>query len=202
MSKTIKQGTGRMSASTAVERAEALGTRETKWVRTDDLSRHPESQIRAESDPRLVAEYAEAMLEGAEFPPVVIFQDAVGKYLADGHHRVDAAALAALKDPRRKAEVLAEIRPGTFEDAVRWAMRANYQHGKRMADADYKRAIEMAIELGFLQSVHAKDVVPEVVELTRCSVRTAQVHTVGMLSDVAADAGGEAEDANAGRRWR
>jgi hypothetical protein len=25
---------------------------------------------------------------------------------------------------------------------------------------------------------------------------------VGMLSDVAADAGGEAEDANAGRRWR
>jgi hypothetical protein len=92
--------------------------------------------------------------------------------------RVDAAALAALKDPRRKAEVLAEIRPGTFKDAVRWAMRANYQHSKRMADADYKRVNEMAIELEFLRSVHAKDVVPEVVELTGCSVRTAQVNTV------------------------
>jgi ParB-like chromosome segregation protein Spo0J len=148
-------------------------------VRTDDLSRHPESQSRAESDPRLVAEYAEAMLEGAEFPPVVIFQDAEGgKYLADGHHRVDAAARAALKDPRRRAEVLAEVRPGNFEDAVRWAMRANCQHGKRMADADYKRSIETAIELGFLHSVHGKDVVPEVVELTKCSVRTAQIHTV------------------------
>jgi hypothetical protein len=42
------------------------------------------------------------MLEGAKFPPVVIFQDADGgKYLGDDHHRVDAAALAALKDPRR-----------------------------------------------------------------------------------------------------
>ena len=43
-------------------------------VRTDDLSRHPESQIRGETDARLVAEYAEAMLEGAIFPPVVIYQ--------------------------------------------------------------------------------------------------------------------------------
>jgi hypothetical protein len=117
------------------------------WVRTDDLSRHPESQIRAERDARLVAEYAEAMLEGAQFPPVVIFQDPDGwKYLADGHNRVDAAALAALKDPRRNAEVLADVKPGTFEDALRWAMRANRLHGKRMTDADHKRAIEMAID--------------------------------------------------------
>ena len=51
------------------------------------------------------------MLEGAIFPPIVIFQDKNGwKHLADGHHRVDATALAALKDNRRKAEVLAEIR--------------------------------------------------------------------------------------------
>jgi hypothetical protein len=55
-------------------------------------------------------------LEGAQLPPVVIFEDTDGwKYLADDHHRVDAAVLAALKDPRRKAEVLAEIRPNRHD---------------------------------------------------------------------------------------
>jgi hypothetical protein len=63
------------------------------------------------------------MLEGAQFPPVVIFEDTDGwKYWADDHHRVDAAALAALKDPRRKAEVLAEIRPnGHDPEAFIWS---------------------------------------------------------------------------------
>jgi hypothetical protein len=148
------------------------------WVRTDDLSRNPESQIRIESDTSLVLEYAEAMLEGAEFPPVIIFQDADDwKYLADGHHRVDAAALAALKDPRRKAEVLAEIRPGGFVDALRYAMGANTRHGKRLTEADYRRAIGLAITHKMLTSQHAKDVVPEIVALVGCSVRTAQHHS-------------------------
>jgi DNA-binding NarL/FixJ family response regulator len=56
-------------------------------------------------------------------------------------------------------------------------MRANYLHGKRMAEADYKRAIAMAIEHKLLRSEHAKDVVPEVVALVGCSVRTAQLNT-------------------------
>jgi hypothetical protein len=148
---------------------------ETVWVRTDDLSRHAESQIRAKADPQLVAEYAEAMLEGAEFPPVIIFQDTDGyRHLADGHHRVDAAALAALKDTRRSAEVLAEIRPGTLDDALRYAMRANVQHGKRMSDADYARAIGIALDRDMIQATNAKDVVPELVALIGCSIRRAQ----------------------------
>jgi DNA-binding NarL/FixJ family response regulator len=153
---------------------------ETVWVRTDDLSRHAESQIRAKADPQLVAEYAEAMLEGAEFPPVIIFQDADGyRHLADGHHRVDAAALAALKDTRRSAEVLAEIRPGTLDDALRYAMRANVQHGKRMSDADYARAIGIALDRDMIQATNAKDVVPELVALTGCSIRRAQECSAG-----------------------
>jgi ParB-like chromosome segregation protein Spo0J len=136
-----------------------------RLVRTDDLSRHPESPIRGETDARLVAEYAEAMLEGAIFPPAVIYQDADGwKHLADGHHRVDAAALAALKDTRRKPEVLAEIRSGTIEDALRYAMQANRLHGKRMTEADYKRAIKMPIDHNMISAPNARDVVAEVVE--------------------------------------
>jgi ParB-like nuclease domain len=101
------------------------------WVRTDDLSRHPESQIRAECDLRLVAEYAEAMLEGEQYPPVVIFQGADGwRYLADGHHRVDAAALAALKDQRRKAEALADVGAGIHE-----RLSARGRRARRRSDA-------------------------------------------------------------------
>jgi hypothetical protein len=150
----------------------------TIMVRTDDLTRHPESQVRAASDPKLVAEYAEAMLEGAAFPPIVVYQDERGwKYLGDGNHRVDAAALAALRDSKRKAEVLAEIRAGTFEDALRHAMRANASHGKRMAEADYVRAIKLAFDHDLIRASHAKDVVPEIVALTGCSIRTAQVQS-------------------------
>jgi hypothetical protein len=146
-------------------------------VRTDDLSRHPESQVRAGADQDLVAEYATAMLEGAEFPPVVIYEDDDGRYLADGHHRVDAAALTALRDPSRKAEVFAEVRPGSFADALRHAMRANRLHGMRMVEADYERAIEMAFDNELITVRHAREVVPAIVELTGCSIRTAQVNS-------------------------
>jgi ParB-like chromosome segregation protein Spo0J len=165
--------------SAATRKVTAIPRMVTARVSTDDLSRHPESQIRAEPDPSLIAEYAEAMIEGAEFPPVVIYQDQDGtKYLADGHHRVDAAALAALKDSRRRAEVLAEIRPGTLQDALRHALQANTLHGKRLSQADYRRAIRMAFDNGLVTVERAADIVPALVTLTGCSVRTAQENSI------------------------
>ena len=146
---------------------------------------HRAARRRVECDPALGAEYAEAMLEGAIFPPIVIFQDKNGwKHLADGHHRVDATALAALKDNRRKAEVLAEIRHGTVGDALRYAMQANRLHGKRMTDADHKRAIGMAIDHHMILAINARDVVPEVVDLVGCSIRTAQVNTAELRREM------------------
>jgi hypothetical protein len=59
-------------------------------------------------------------------------------------------------------------------------MRANRLHGKRMTEADHKRAIEIAIDHKLLRSEHAKDVVPEVVELVGCSVRIAQINTTAI----------------------
>jgi hypothetical protein len=51
-----------------------------------------------EPDPRLIADYAQAMLDGAEFPPIVVFEAIEnGKrfyHIGDGYHRADAAALA------------------------------------------------------------------------------------------------------------
>lgn len=58
--------------------------------------------------------------------PVVIFEDLVAhkNFLADGHHRVGAYRQAA-KSQKRFDHIRAEIRPGTWEDAMAFAAAAN-----------------------------------------------------------------------------
>lgn len=91
-------------------------------------------QTRSELSPETVGEYAEAMQEGATFPPIVTF----GPYLADGFHRVAAAQEIGL------AELDADCREGTREDALRYALAANSAHGLRRTNADKRRALELA----------------------------------------------------------
>jgi hypothetical protein len=51
-----------------------------------------ETQARERLDRQVVADYAEAMTEGATFPPVVLFFDGdEGFYIGDGFHRIHAA---------------------------------------------------------------------------------------------------------------
>ena len=89
-------------------------------------------------EPEVVNEYATDMLNGASFPPVVLYQDDDGLplWLGDGFHRVDAA---------RKIEretMLAEVRHGTARDAILHAVGANAAHGLRRTQADKRRAVE------------------------------------------------------------
>lgn len=91
-------------------------------------------QIRRGIDRDVVAEYAEAMKDGTEFPPVVVF----GRLLADGFHRVEAAKALGL------GEIAAEVREGGFEDALRYALGANAAHGLRRSNADKRHALEIA----------------------------------------------------------
>ena len=154
---------------------------------TDNLTRFPEQQVRVSIDPNLVAEYAEAMIEGAKFPPIVVFVDQHGThYLADGHHRADAAVLAALKDRSRKPEILAEMHAGSLQDALRYAMRANVEHGKRLTQPDYKRSIELAFEHKLIEPERADEVVPALVALTGCSIRTAQLNSTKQRGEMIA----------------
>ncbi len=46
------------------------------------------TQSRVELDQAVVAEYAEAMAEGAQFPPLIVFFDGVHRWLGDGFHRL------------------------------------------------------------------------------------------------------------------
>ena len=48
------------------------------------------AQIRVEMRPEIVNDYANDMLDGAVFPPIVVFYDGSDYWQADGFHRVEA----------------------------------------------------------------------------------------------------------------
>ncbi len=88
----------------------------------------------------VVAEYAEAMKAGAQFPPITIFTDGNINWLADGFHRVEAAEEVGAN------AIAAEIRQGTRRDAMLFGCSANRTHGLRRARADVRRAIETLLK--------------------------------------------------------
>jgi hypothetical protein len=107
-------------------------------VRLDAIAFDAGTQIREAIDQAVVADYAEAMTDGARFPPVVLFHDGNQHYLADGFHRF----MAAQRLQWRHIDAL--VNPGTKEDALWFALGANREHGMRMSGADKRHAIVLA----------------------------------------------------------
>lgn len=110
-------------------------------VRLDTIVFDAGTQIRASIDQQVVSDYAEAMTSGAVFPPIVLFHDGTRHYLADGFHRF----LAAQRIQWRELE--ADVRPGTKEDALWFALGANRTNGKRLNEADKTHAVAMALAM-------------------------------------------------------
>lgn len=105
-------------------------------VKIDDLSELV-TQVRVGLDEQTVEEYAEAMRDGDEFPPIVAFDDGATLWLGGGFHRVEA---------RRRnghATVMADVRKGTRQDAVRFGVGDNAKHGLRMTGEDKERAVRL-----------------------------------------------------------
>jgi len=86
-------------------------------------------------DVGVVAEYAEAMEGGAEFPPVILFNDGEVFWPADGFHRIAAAKKIGCD------RIMADVRQGSKRDAVLYATGVNAKHGLRRTQADKRRAI-------------------------------------------------------------
>ena len=103
---------------------------ELDMIRTDGGT-----QPRVQLDLFTVAEYADAMENGAQFPPVMLFFDGTDHWLADGYHRIAAAQRIG------RATIAAEIRPGTQRDAVLYSVGANASHGLRRTNADKRQAV-------------------------------------------------------------
>lgn len=97
------------------------------------------TQPRAEINEAMVKEYAEAMEEGTELPPAIVFYDGSNNWLADGFHRYHAAALL-------KRRLSCEVRPGTRRDAILHSVGANATHGLRRTNADKRKAVETLLQ--------------------------------------------------------
>ncbi|HEX8503711.1 MAG TPA: hypothetical protein VF659_24210 [Pyrinomonadaceae bacterium] len=109
-------------------------------LRREILTRDPEIHARAGLDERAVALYAKLMKDGAEFPPLVAFDDGAVLWLADGFLR-DAAA------ERAGFDVLpCDVRKGTRRAAQLFAIRANARHGRALTPADRRRAVERLLD--------------------------------------------------------
>lgn len=91
--------------------------------------------MRQETSWVAVQEYAEAIEDGDQFPPAVVFFDGVSYWLADGFHRIKAALKAKLKT------FPCEVRTGTRRDAMIHSAGCNGRHGVRRTNADKRRAV-------------------------------------------------------------
>jgi N6-adenosine-specific RNA methylase IME4/DNA-binding CsgD family transcriptional regulator len=98
------------------------------------------TQSRTELIPEKITEYAQLMLEGTVFPPIILFYDGSDYWLGDGFHRCHSA-----EQIDRKL-IDAEIRQGTRRDAVLYSMEANTRHGIPLSLSDRKRCAKMLLE--------------------------------------------------------
>jgi N6-adenosine-specific RNA methylase IME4 len=107
----------------------------------DQLVTSEGTQPRDEMDVALVAQYAEEMERGDQFPPIEVVETPDGKFIVtDGFHRKSAAIKAGLDTFTCKVE------QGDLEYA-RWvSLSANATHGKRRTRADKRRAIKRALK--------------------------------------------------------
>ena len=88
-----------------------------------------------------IEDYAQAMRNGAQFPPIIVFRskDQV-YYLADGFHRHAAAVTAGLD------EINCDVFGGERRDAILFGVSANATHGQRRTREDVNRAIGMMLK--------------------------------------------------------
>jgi hypothetical protein len=100
-----------------------------------------ETQARERLDREVIADYAEAMTEGAQFPPVVLFFDGDGGFwIGDGFHRCHAAQQVGFTTIR------AEVHQGGPRAAKLYAASANLTHGLRRTNADKRRAVLVLLD--------------------------------------------------------
>jgi ParB-like chromosome segregation protein Spo0J len=98
------------------------------------------TQTRAGLDADVIADYAEAIKDGATLPPVIVFYDGNKHWLADGFHRYHATEKAGQSD------IDADVRQGTRRDAILHSVGANEEHGLRRTNDDKRRAVQTLLD--------------------------------------------------------
>ena len=98
------------------------------------------TQVRAGLNEATVADYTEALADGAKFPPVIVFHDGSRYIAADGFHRIHAAVRNGA------TQIECDVRKGGKMDALKFALGCNAHHGLRRTNADKRRAVEIAVQ--------------------------------------------------------
>lgn len=106
-----------------------------------DLGRSP--KVRSQMRDDVIAEYAAIYRKDKKLlPPIVLFtNDGRSFLLADGAHRLAAQRVNGYKT------VVADVRKGSAEDALAFALTANERHGIRRSREDKRQCIFMAIQM-------------------------------------------------------
>jgi hypothetical protein len=105
-------------------------------IRIEAIRNDPDLQMRdAGIDVAILSEYAEAMIAGAEFPPVIVYFDGESYWPADGYHRISAATKIG------RETIRAEVHDGGKRAALLHAVSVNANHGLRRTLADRRKAI-------------------------------------------------------------
>lgn len=102
----------------------------------DAITLDPELQPRAKISKTVLHEYAQLLVDGVTFPPVVLFATGEQLLLADGFHRYYVHKLLHYDSIRT------EIIPGDRRAALLYSLQANAKHGLPRSQKDWERAYE------------------------------------------------------------
>lgn len=111
-----------------------------KDLRLENIDIYGGTQARVATNDEAISSYADAMLEGAQFPPIASYYDGSKYWLADGFHRFLAAQRNELET------ISAEVYEGSRTDALRHALGANSTNGIYRSNEDKRNAAEIALE--------------------------------------------------------
>lgn len=111
------------------------------FVGLDQIVALAECQPRREMDFSAIVDYADAMADGAEFPPLRAKRDGDVFYLYDGFHRRAAAERAGV------GALAVAWEPGTRLDAIEASCSVNADQGLRRTNADKRKAVTRMFEV-------------------------------------------------------
>jgi ParB-like nuclease domain len=107
-------------------------------VPLDDLVLDPNLNLRDRLDDFTVERYADSW---ERLPPITVFEIDGRLLIADGFHRHAAAVMMG------KRTIAAEIRTGTFTEALDFVASVNLFHGLPLTRAERRRAVEVKLKL-------------------------------------------------------
>lgn len=110
-----------------------------KKLSVSDIEEAADTQPRVGLSQETIDEYAEAIANGAEFPPLDVFLDGLSYFIADGWHRFYAYIKAGSK------AFPCTIHTGTERDAKLFSLGANKNHGLKRSNRDKRRAVEQIL---------------------------------------------------------